>query len=133
MCDGNLRALIIVSFLEIKRQHLFSLLNTFLNLPLYLITAGAIVLRVMISRKNGKPAKRHNFSNDSGSNLRTNWLICYYRRLRFLHAAFLIAGVAQLVEQLICNHQVGGSSPFTGSSKYGGFVNWTTTIITIPT
>jgi hypothetical protein len=25
------------------------------------------------------------------------------------------AGVAQLVEQLICNHQVGGSSPFTGS------------------
>ena len=28
------------------------------------------------------------------------------------------AGVAQLVEQLICNHQVGGSSPFTGSNKY---------------
>ena len=27
------------------------------------------------------------------------------------------AGVAQLVEQLICNHQVGGSSPFTGSSN----------------
>jgi hypothetical protein len=26
------------------------------------------------------------------------------------------AGVAQLVEQLICNHQVGGSNPFTGSS-----------------
>ena len=25
------------------------------------------------------------------------------------------AGVAQLVERLICNHQVGGSSPFTGS------------------
>ena len=25
------------------------------------------------------------------------------------------AGVAQLVEQLICNHQVGGSSPFAGS------------------
>jgi hypothetical protein len=25
------------------------------------------------------------------------------------------AGVAQLVEQLICNHQVGGSNPFTGS------------------
>jgi hypothetical protein len=31
------------------------------------------------------------------------------------------AGVAQLVEQLICNHQVGGSSPFTGSSIYGHF------------
>lgn len=27
------------------------------------------------------------------------------------------AGVAQLVEQLICNHQVGGSNPFTGSNK----------------
>ena len=27
----------------------------------------------------------------------------------------LIAGVAQLVEQLICNQQVGGSSPFSGS------------------
>ena len=26
------------------------------------------------------------------------------------------AGVAQLVEQLICNHQVVGSSPITGSS-----------------
>ena len=29
------------------------------------------------------------------------------------------AGVAQLVEQLICNQQVRGSSPFT-SSKLGG-------------
>ena len=29
--------------------------------------------------------------------------------------SLLRAGVAQLVEQLICNHQVGGSSPFTGS------------------
>ncbi len=26
-----------------------------------------------------------------------------------------IAGVAQLVEQLICNQQVGGSSPFASS------------------
>jgi hypothetical protein len=31
------------------------------------------------------------------------------------------AGVAQLVEQLICNHQVVGSSPITGSSIYGRF------------
>ena len=60
------------------------------------------------------------------ANLRTNWLICYYRRLRFFAQTFPNAGVAQLVEQLICNHQVGGSSPFTGSNKYGGFVNWTT-------
>ncbi len=29
------------------------------------------------------------------------------------------AGVAQLVEQLICNHQVVSSSLITGSSKYG--------------
>ena len=28
---------------------------------------------------------------------------------------FRLAGVAQLVEQLICNQQVGGSSPFAGS------------------
>ena len=29
------------------------------------------------------------------------------------------AGVAQLVEQLICNQQVGGSSPSTSSKKKG--------------
>ena len=41
------------------------------------------------------------------------------------------AGVAQLVEQLICNQQVGGSSPSTGSttygkqrSEYGGIPEW---------
>ena len=28
-----------------------------------------------------------------------------------------IAGVAQLVEQVICNHQVGGSSPSTSSNR----------------
>src|SRR5688572_8124957 len=32
-----------------------------------------------------------------------------------------LAGVAQLVEQLICNHQVVGSSPITGSS-FSGFL-----------
>ncbi len=30
------------------------------------------------------------------------------------------AGVAQLVEQLICNQQVGGSSPFTSSNIFAG-------------
>ena len=30
--------------------------------------------------------------------------------------SFRLAGVAQLVEQLICNQQVGGSSPFASSS-----------------
>ena len=30
------------------------------------------------------------------------------------------ADVAQLVEQLICNQQVGGSSPFVSSMTHGG-------------
>ena len=30
------------------------------------------------------------------------------------------AGVAQLVEQLICNQQVGGSSPSTSSTTFSG-------------
>ena len=40
------------------------------------------------------------------------------------------AGVAQLVEQLICNQQVGGSNPSTSSTispartKYGGVPEW---------
>ena len=38
------------------------------------------------------------------------------------------AGVAQLVEQLICNQQVAGSSPIVSSgelsSKFGGFPEW---------
>ena len=33
------------------------------------------------------------------------------------------AGVAQLVEQLICNQRVGGSSPFAGS-KNGEIPKW---------
>ena len=48
--------------------------------------------------------------------------VCYYFRLRPRRAVLQFhAGVAQLVEQLICNHQVGGSSPFTGSSIHGRF------------
>ena len=31
------------------------------------------------------------------------------------------AGIAQLVEQLICNQQVGGSSPSTGSTQKAKF------------
>ena len=36
------------------------------------------------------------------------------------------AGVAQLVEQLICNQQVGGSSPSTSSTEliYGEVPEW---------
>ena len=40
----------------------------------------------------------------------------------------MCAGVAQLVEQLICNQQVGGSSPSTSSiflqSEYGSVPEW---------
>ena len=40
----------------------------------------------------------------------------------------LCAGVAQLVEQLICNQQVGGSNPSTSSTffliAYGGVPKW---------
>ena len=45
--------------------------------------------------------------------------IPHYGFHHLLRQAFLtitLAGVAQLVEQLICNHQVVGSSPITGSS-----------------
>ncbi len=48
--------------------------------------------------------------------------ICYY------HQAGENAGVAQSVEQLICNQQVGGSSPSTSSTmseiEYGGIPEW---------
>ncbi len=44
-------------------------------------------------------------------------------------AELVFAGVAQLVEQLICNQQVGGSSPSTSSKQnrfnsYGGVPEW---------
>ncbi len=38
--------------------------------------------------------------------------------LWYIIRALKNAGVAQLVEQLICNQQVGGSSPSTSSSNY---------------
>ena len=49
--------------------------------------------------------------------------ICYYTQ------AGGNAGVAQSVEQLICNQQVGGSSPSTSSNterkrEYGGIPEW---------
>src|ERR687892_557751 len=45
--------------------------------------------------------------------------------MRYLHS--IAAGVAQLVEHLICNQRVGGSSPFAGSTAYlqdAGVVEW---------
>ena len=38
--------------------------------------------------------------------------------------AIKLAGVAQLVEQLICNQQVGGSSPSTSSNKFIQEIFW---------
>ena len=38
-------------------------------------------------------------------------------RRDFTNLNLFIAGVAQLVERLICNQMVGGSSPFAGSTK----------------
>ena len=35
----------------------------------------------------------------------------------FANLNLFFAGVAQLVERLICNQMVGGSSPFAGSTK----------------
>ncbi|GEM_PF-2172431 len=40
------------------------------------------------------------------------------RRHGWRLSSFLCAGVAQLVEQLICNHQVAGSTPVAGSSFF---------------
>ena len=37
----------------------------------------------------------------------------------------IFAGIAQLVEQLICNQQVGGSSPSTGSTHIVGIMRIT--------
>ena len=51
-----------------------------------------------------------------------------YNPFQFLVVA--LAGVAQLVEQLICNQQVAGSSPFASSFsfcdelKFGGMPEW---------
>ena len=36
--------------------------------------------------------------------------------------ALLYAGIAQLVEQLICNQKVSGSIPFTGTNAGGPYV-----------
>ncbi len=48
----------------------------------------------------------------------------YYLVLKVLWRTVVFlrnATVAQLVEQLICNHQVGGSNPFGGSKKIFGW------------
>lgn len=46
-------------------------------------------------------------------------LLAYYNTISFI--SFLNAGVAQSVEQLICNQSVGGSSPLGGSFKLNYF------------
>ena len=44
-------------------------------------------------------------------------LTCIIKYARLFIVADRDAGVAQLVEQLICNQQVAGSSPITSSTK----------------
>ena len=44
----------------------------------------------------------------------------YGKQLCYIIKALRNAGVAQLVEQLICNQQVRGSSPFTSSISVKG-------------
>ena len=39
-------------------------------------------------------------------------------------AHHFFAGIAQLVEQLTCNQQVGGSSPLSGTISSGGVAKW---------
>ena len=46
-----------------------------------------------------------------------------YSTMWYINLALKNAGVAQLVEQLICNQQVGGSSPSTSSSIFNESVN----------
>ena len=61
-------------------------------------------------------------SPPAGRFLLTKRLRCY-----ILSGLATLAGVAQSVEQLICNQQVGGSSPSTSSTvriEYGGFPEW---------
>ena len=43
-------------------------------------------------------------------------MLDYCKQVCYIIKALRNAGVAQLVEQLICNQQVRGSSPFTSST-----------------
>ena len=47
-------------------------------------------------------------------------MLDYCEQLCYIIKALRNAGVAQLVEQLICNQQVRGSSPFTSSISVKG-------------
>ena len=53
------------------------------------------------------------------------WLTKHVGPAIIVHAANH-AGIAQLVEQLICNQQVGGSSPSTSSISCGQQISWET-------
>ena len=80
----------IVTFRAKTGQQLFSLLNTRRNPGIQIFT---------VSQRSMTCAEREPVASIT---------ICPRRHSR-------LAGVAQLVEQLICNHQVVGSSPITGS------------------
>ena len=46
------------------------------------------------------------------------------KKKRFAYKSSIGAGIAQLVEQLICNHQVGSSSLSAGTIQRGGNVRF---------
>src|SRR4030095_8450616 len=95
MADRPVLATLIVPFWAKMRQQLFSLLN-----------------KAVLMRKADVYSVRTGFAGQLTCARNCQLLVSHFALAR-THAR--LAGVAQLVEQLICNHQVGGSSPFTGS------------------
>ena len=77
---------------------------------------------VPVTRKNSPEKEFVKIQKFFLTNLRSAAII--------IHACSSRAGIAQLVEQLICNQQVGGSSPSTSSIpglrqiEYGGIPEW---------
>ena len=85
--------------------------------------------RAFSARRDGQIAIRQQISNICSNKLRKNDKICPQKAkfmLDFSKSSAIInsavrpesAGVAQPVEQLICNQQVGGSNPSTSSSLF---------------
>ncbi len=78
--------------------------------------------RATAGRSAGRKKKNHRIRKKVLTNAR------FFAKISLAgadRAPRIYAGVAQSVEQLICNQQVGGSSPSTSStSSYGGVPEW---------
>ena len=57
------------------------------------------------------------FQKNKKSTCQTNGSLIYYQTCSRDKRSGVLAGVAQLAEQLICNQQVAGSSPITGLKR----------------